>query len=66
MSQAVHLTPDDHAGKPRYLNNLGTSFLSRFDNSGGAVDIDQAIAARHNKQSICTADGHVKQACLAD
>ena len=40
-----------------YVNNLGNSFLSRFERSGQLVDIEQAISA-HKEAVRLTPDGH--------
>jgi hypothetical protein len=59
------LTPDGHADKPdgyadqsRLLNNLGNSFVRRYERSGDLTDIDRAISA-HNRAGNLTPNGHV-------
>ncbi len=55
--QAVNLTPDGHADKPRRLNNLGGALQSRFKRSGEWEDLEQAIQL--NQQAVnLTPDGH--------
>jgi hypothetical protein len=60
----VNLTPDGHINKPRYLNNLGNSFLGRFKRSGDLADSDRAISPQERAVNL-TPDGHIsKPGCL--
>jgi hypothetical protein len=56
-NQAVHLTPDGHAEKPGFLNNLANSFGCCFEHSRDLVDIDKAIST-HNQTVHLTPDSH--------
>jgi hypothetical protein len=58
--RAVNLTPDGHANQPSYLNNLGNSFLRRFERSGDPADIDRTISAHEGAVNL-TPDGHANQ-----
>ena len=55
--RAVALTPDGHAALPSFLNNLGTSFLSRSERTGDLSDISEAISALQHAIQL-TPDGH--------
>ncbi|QRW07774.1 CHAT domain protein [Ceratobasidium sp. AG-Ba] len=64
QSQAVILTPDGHPDKPGRLNNLGNSWLSRFERLGELSDLDHAIDCQSHAV-ILAPDGHPdKPACL--
>ncbi|KZV73113.1 hypothetical protein PENSPDRAFT_319493 [Peniophora sp. CONT] len=54
---AVELTPDGHADKPAYYNNLGSSFRVRFERNGDMDDIEHSIAA-HLRAVELTPEGH--------
>ncbi|KAF8121610.1 TPR-like protein [Boletus edulis] len=54
---AVHLTPDGHPDKPSGLNNLGNSFITRFERLGELRDLEDAIST-HRDAVHLTPDGH--------
>jgi tetratricopeptide (TPR) repeat protein len=58
----VNLTPDGHAEKPSFLNNLGNSFARRFKHSGDLADSDRAISA-HERAVNLIPDGHTNKPC---
>jgi tetratricopeptide (TPR) repeat protein len=53
----VHLTPKGHADLPHRLNNLGNSFLSRFERTGDLSDLVKAISAQQSAVHL-TPKGH--------
>ena len=55
--QAIRLTLDSHPDKPWYLNNLGSSFQSRFGRLGDLADVDEAIKAQQQAVRLAP-DGH--------
>ncbi|KAJ7865997.1 CHAT domain-containing protein [Mycena olivaceomarginata] len=54
---AVKLTPDGHPDKPRWLNNLGNSLLSRFEQLGDLSDINKSVSMKEDAVKL-TPDGH--------
>jgi len=45
---------------PIHLNNLGTSFLARFEHTGKLIDSDRALSA-HEEAVSFTSDGHANK-----
>src|ERR1700722_13076998 len=63
---AVRLTPDGDADKPRRLLNLGNSFSRRFEHLGQLDDVEKAISAQEDAVRL-TPDGHAnKPPCLTN
>ncbi|KAF8421523.1 hypothetical protein L210DRAFT_3654453 [Boletus edulis BED1] len=61
---AVVLTPDGHPDKPRHLNNLGLSFITRFERLGELNDLEDAISTLRDAV-VTTPHGHPhKLTCL--
>jgi tetratricopeptide (TPR) repeat protein len=56
-NQALDLTSDGHACKAGCLNNLGISFLRRFQRFGEVADIDMSVLA-HEQVVDLVGDGH--------
>ncbi|KAF8436269.1 CHAT domain-containing protein [Boletus edulis BED1] len=54
---AVDLTPHDHPDKPMYLNNLGTSFLARFEHLGELSDLENTVLTLRDAVDL-TPHGH--------
>ncbi|KAF6759269.1 TPR-like protein [Ephemerocybe angulata] len=57
LQQAVDVTPHGHARMPRFLANLRTSYLFRFERTGVLSDITQAISVQQRAVEI-TPQGH--------
>jgi tetratricopeptide (TPR) repeat protein len=57
LEGSLILTPDGHADKPNYLNNLGNLFAHRSECSGDLADSDRAIST-HERAVNLTPDGH--------
>ncbi|KIJ46650.1 hypothetical protein M422DRAFT_249807 [Sphaerobolus stellatus SS14] len=64
QQKAVTLTPDGHAAKPGYLNNLGISFKIQFEHFGEHTDIDKAIAAQQEAVDLIPDDHTAKASML--
>ncbi|KIJ24341.1 hypothetical protein M422DRAFT_274912 [Sphaerobolus stellatus SS14] len=43
QEKAIMMTPDGHANKYKFLNNLGNSLQCHFEHHGNVVDINRAI-----------------------
>ncbi|KAF8960835.1 CHAT domain-containing protein [Flammula alnicola] len=56
-SSAVKSTPSGHADLPSWFNNLGSSYLRRFERTGDLQDIDHAIS-HHQSAVKSTPSGH--------
>ncbi|THU95134.1 TPR-like protein [Dendrothele bispora CBS 962.96] len=61
MEEVIKLTPDGHADKAEWLNNLGTAFQSRFQRLGELKDIENAIDVKQQAVNL-TPDGHADKA----
>ena len=59
--EAVDLTPDGHPHKPSFLNNLGITFLTRFEHFGQLNDLEDAIS-REREAVDLTPDSHPDKA----
>ncbi|KZV73860.1 hypothetical protein PENSPDRAFT_573858, partial [Peniophora sp. CONT] len=57
LRRAVELTQDSHPDKPAWFNNLGNSFLARFERAGELEDLEQAIST-HRRAVELTPDNH--------
>ncbi|KAF5332920.1 hypothetical protein D9758_015972 [Tetrapyrgos nigripes] len=59
--QAVNLTPDGHANKASFLNNLGNAIQCRFQCVGELGDIENAIRVKQEAVNL-TPDGYADKA----
>ena len=61
LNKAIHIVPDNDAGRPTILNNLGNSLLSRFERLDELSDLNGAISVF--KDATCLIqDGHTSKA----
>ncbi|QRV95921.1 CHAT domain protein [Ceratobasidium sp. AG-Ba] len=51
-SRAISIPTSSQTGRPRLLNNQGSSYLCRFNNSYDPVDLDRAIEAFMSSASL--------------
>ncbi|KAF8181727.1 TPR-like protein [Mycena galopus ATCC 62051] len=56
--EVVHLTPDSHPDKPKSLDNLGSSLLTRFKRFGELDDLNRSVSMRE-KAIHRAPDAHV-------